>query len=160
MNPMIPLRRGASLALVAVLAWACGQSHPVGLPGQTPAASPTPSLATAPLRPGESAPPSPTPSAPFDPTGLAISLEPLAGVALTSPLAAVSAFDGSGRLFIVEKGGTIRIVRDGALVPEAFLDISEAVSRGGEQGLLGLAFHPGYPDDPRFFVNYTDQAGD
>ena len=60
----------------------------------------------------------------------------------------------------MEKGGRIRIVRDGQLVSAPFLDLSAKVSRGGEQGLLGLAFHPDYPDDPRIFVNYTDEAGD
>ena len=99
------------------------------------------------------------PSGPFDPAGLSVTLEPLVD-GLRAPLAAVNAHDGSNRIFVVEKGGLIRIVRDGALLPDPFLDISGGVSGGGEQGLLGLAFHPDYPDDPRFFVNYTDPAGD
>jgi glucose/arabinose dehydrogenase len=164
MIPMIPFRRAACVALVAALAWGCGQSQPTSLPGDTPSVAPTQSSASAsPLASptaGESAPPTAGPSGAFDPNGLSLSLEPIARVPLTSPLAAVSAFDGSGRVFVVEQGGTIRIVRDGALLPDAFLDLSAAVSRGGEQGLLGLAFHPDYPDDPRFFVDYTDQAGD
>ena len=88
-----------------------------------------------------------------------MTLEPILD-GLRSPLAAVAAHDGSNRIFVVEKGGTIRIVRDGALLPDPFLDISGAVTGGGEQGLLGLAFHPDFPDDPRFFVNYTDTSGD
>ena len=88
-----------------------------------------------------------------------MTLEPVAD-GFQSPVAAVAARDGSNRIFVVEKGGAIRIVRDGAVVPNAFLDISGAVSGGGEQGLLGLAFHPDFPDDPRFFVNYTDTSGD
>jgi glucose/arabinose dehydrogenase len=68
--------------------------------------------------------------------------------------------DGSGRVFVVEQPGRIRIVRDGALVDEPFLDIRERIASGGEQGLLGLAFHPAFPDDPRFFVDYTDVSGD
>jgi glucose/arabinose dehydrogenase len=64
------------------------------------------------------------------------------------------------RLFIVEQTGRIRILADGALSPEPFLDISDRVSAGGEQGLLGLAFHPKFAENGRFFVNYTDTAGD
>jgi glucose/arabinose dehydrogenase len=64
------------------------------------------------------------------------------------------------RLFIVEKGGTIRIVKDDALLPAPFLDISAQVSTGSEQGLLGLAFHPQYASNGRFVVHYTDLAGD
>ena len=79
---------------------------------------------------------------------------------LSSPLAVTHAADGSGRTFVAEQGGAIRIVRDGALVDRPFLDISDRISSGGERGLLGLAFHPDFPTDPRFFVNYTDPNGD
>lgn len=69
--------------------------------------------------------------------------------------------DGSGRLFIIEKAGRIRILQDGQLLDQPFLDITERVgSNGNEQGLLGLAFHPQYVDNGRFFVNYTDTNGD
>jgi glucose/arabinose dehydrogenase len=67
---------------------------------------------------------------------------------------------GDDRLFIVEKGGRIRIVENGALRPAPFLDISSLVSGGSEQGLLGLAFHPDYHGNGRFFVDYTDSNGD
>jgi glucose/arabinose dehydrogenase len=66
---------------------------------------------------------------------------------------------GDPRLFIVEKGGTIRIVKDGALLPTPFLDITPKVSTGGEQGLLGLAFDPSYAASGRFIVHYTDVNG-
>jgi glucose/arabinose dehydrogenase len=72
----------------------------------------------------------------------------------------LTAPDGDTRLFIVEKGGTIRIVKDGSLLPTPFLDISGQVSTGAEQGLLGLAFHPQYATNGRFIVHYTDLAGD
>jgi hypothetical protein len=72
----------------------------------------------------------------------------------------LTAPDGDTRLFIVEKGGTIRIVKDGSLLPSPFLDISGQVSTGREQGLLGLAFHPQYATNGRFIVHYTDLAGD
>jgi glucose/arabinose dehydrogenase len=64
------------------------------------------------------------------------------------------------RLFVVEQGGRIRIVRNGAVVSPPFLDISGRIRSGGEQGLLGLAFHPQYAQNGRFFVNYTDRNGD
>ena len=63
------------------------------------------------------------------------------------------------RLFVVEQAGRIRIVRNGA-VAATFLDIVPRVGSGGERGLLGLAFHPRYAENGRFFVNYTDPAGD
>ncbi len=64
------------------------------------------------------------------------------------------------RLFIVEQTGTIRIVKDGALLPTPFLDITAQVLAGGEQGLLGLAFYPDYATTGRFVVHYSDLAGD
>ena len=70
-----------------------------------------------------------------------------------------NAGDGSGRLFVVEQEGRIRIVKDGALVERPFIDITGRITSGGERGLLGLAFHPDYPTDPRFFVDYTDRDG-
>ncbi|MFN2203823.1 MAG: PQQ-dependent sugar dehydrogenase [Caldilineaceae bacterium] len=75
---------------------------------------------------------------------------------LAQPLFVTNAGDGSGRLFIVEKVGTIRIVQDGKLLAEPFLDIRDLVtSDGSEQGLLGLAFAPDFSDTGHFFVNYT-----
>jgi glucose/arabinose dehydrogenase len=71
----------------------------------------------------------------------------------------VTAPVGDPRLFIVEKTGRIRILADQLVAETPFLDLSGLVSDGGEQGLLGLAFHPGYAEN-RFFVNYTDKEGD
>jgi len=79
---------------------------------------------------------------------------------LSSPLDLQTAPGDRTRLFVVEQGGRIRVVRNGALVAAPFLDLSARVSRGGEQGLLGLAFHPGYATNGRFYVNFTDGAGD
>lgn len=76
-----------------------------------------------------------------------------------SPVDIVAAGDGSVQLFIVEQEGRIRILRDGVLQGSPFLDIRSLVAFGGERGLLGLAFHPKYHDNGRFFVNYT-RAGD
>jgi glucose/arabinose dehydrogenase len=91
------------------------------------------------------------------PTGATVKLVKVADVA--SPVLAIGARDGTNRLFIVEKGGRIRIVKNGTLVAGSFLNISSAVSKGGEQGLLGLAFHPGFRTNRRFYVNYTDTRG-
>lgn len=66
---------------------------------------------------------------------------------------------GDERLFVVEKGGAIRIVADGAQLPVPFLDLSGFISGGDEQGLLGLAFDPDYASSGRFYVDYTDPSG-
>ena len=78
---------------------------------------------------------------------------------LASPVH-LTAPDGDGRLFIVEQAGRIRIVRNGQLLATPFLDIASKVRSGGEQGLLGLAFHPDYASNRFFYVNYTDANGD
>jgi glucose/arabinose dehydrogenase len=74
---------------------------------------------------------------------------------LKSPVFLTHARDQSGRLFILEQPGTIRILEKGKLLEAPFLDIKERVLSRGEQGLLGLAFHPEYRLNGRFFVNYT-----
>lgn len=63
------------------------------------------------------------------------------------------------RLYVVEQPGRIRVIRDGALAAEPFLDIRDRVGAGGERGLLGLAFHPRFAERRTFYVNYTDRAG-
>jgi glucose/arabinose dehydrogenase len=64
------------------------------------------------------------------------------------------------RLFVVEQGGRIVVVRGGHALRTPFLDISSQVVSGGEQGLLGLAFAPDYARSGRFYVDYTDRNGD
>ena len=66
---------------------------------------------------------------------------------------------GDSRSFILEQPGTIRILRGDALAPQPFLDISDRVRSGGEEGLLGLAFPANFSDSRRFFVHYTDRQG-
>lgn len=78
---------------------------------------------------------------------------------LTQPLFMTYAPDGSGRMFIVEQGGKVRILRDGKLLDGAFLDLSRQISCCGERGLLGLAFHPDYRRNGLFFVDYTNPQG-
>jgi glucose/arabinose dehydrogenase len=79
---------------------------------------------------------------------------------LVQPIGLTNAGDGSGRLFIVEQSGLIRVIRDNELLLDPFLDIRSRVSCCGERGLLGLAFHPEYNLNGYFFVNYTDIKGD
>ncbi len=95
--------------------------------------------------------------APAGPAAAAPQLVQIAG-GLSSPVYATSARDGTARLFFVERGGVIKVMHPG-LTPTVFLDItSRVLSAGGEQGLLGLAFHPAFKDNHRFFVNYTRQT--
>jgi len=80
---------------------------------------------------------------------------------LTSGVGVTHAGDGSGRLFVTQQEGTIMVWTGGnSVLPTPFLNLSTIVSDGGEQGLLGLAFHPDYSSNGLFFVNYTDQLGD
>ncbi len=65
----------------------------------------------------------------------------------------------ANRLYVVQQSGTIRILQRGRLVGTPFLDVSGDVKAGGEQGLLGLAFHPGYARNGRFYVYYTNSSG-
>ena len=76
-----------------------------------------------------------------------------------SPVGIAHADDGSGRLFVVEQGGRIRVVRNGVLLSSPFLDIASRISGGGERGLLGLAFPHDYGRKGYFYVNYTNTAG-
>jgi uncharacterized protein (TIGR03437 family) len=78
---------------------------------------------------------------------------------IPAPTDIQNAGDGSRRLFFVQQNGIIRVFRDGALVPEPFLDIRGKTRGGGERGLLGLAFPPGFAQKQRFYVNYTDLSG-
>jgi glucose/arabinose dehydrogenase len=64
------------------------------------------------------------------------------------------------RIFVVEQGGRVRIVRDGRKVERPFLDVSDRISAGGERGLLSLAFAPDYASSGRFYVYYTAPDGD
>ncbi len=121
-------------------------------------------LACAATRPGPSAATAAPATAPTKQTAnqrsLNVRLEPLPA-RLERPVHITHAGDGSGRLFVVEKGGRIVVLRDGVARATPFLDITPRVqSSGSEQGLLGLAFHPRYVESGRFFVGYTARNGD
>ena len=79
---------------------------------------------------------------------------------LVNPVTITHAGDGSGRLFVVEQRGIIKILRDGVLSPTPFLNITSLVTpSSGEQGLLGLAFPPDFSIRNSFYVNYTNRTG-
>lgn len=134
------------------------------LPTAAPTSTPLPPTATITAVPTatNTAVPSPTATPPDaasfpDPAGFTWS-EVASG--LSRPIGLTSAGDGSGRIFIIEQPGRIRIHDGEKLLEAPFLDIQDRVGSGGsEQGLLGLAFHPDYPENGSFFVNYTDKNG-
>ena len=74
---------------------------------------------------------------------------------LTKPVAIGHAGDGSGRLFILQQQGLVRVIQNKTLQTKPFLDIRDRVVDGGERGLLGIAFHPRFKQNRRFYVNYT-----
>jgi glucose/arabinose dehydrogenase len=77
---------------------------------------------------------------------------------LSLPVSVTNA--GDGRLFVDEQGGTIRLVRSGHLVKAPYLNISNEVLSGGEQGMLSIAFHPRFAKHPKVYVAYTRGDGD
>lgn len=79
---------------------------------------------------------------------------------LAFPTAITHAGDGSNRLFITEQRGTVRVVENGKLLPDYFLDITSQVQCCGEQGLLSIAFHPDFPTNGYFYIDYIDRGGD
>jgi len=76
-----------------------------------------------------------------------------------APIAFVQDPVSSNVQYVVEQGGRIRVVRDGAVLGTDFLNLTPAVRSGGEQGLLGLVFDPEYASNGRFFVNFTNSQG-
>ena len=151
-SPQLSFR--APLAAIAVLValGACSATEP-------DRSSPAPPPASAPGSSGApgSEPGSTIPPLDFGPEALA--LEPFT-TGLDAPIGITNAGDGTGRLFVNEQGGRVRVVgADGRLRPEPFVDLSGVVTAGGEQGLLGLAFHPDFASNRRLFVYYT-RAGD
>jgi len=88
-----------------------------------------------------------------------LSLVPTTG-GFTHPTHITHAGDGSGRLFIVEQGGLIKIIKNGSALPTPFLDVSPLLkSSAGEQGLLSVAFPPGYAGKQYFYIDYTGTQG-
>ncbi len=96
--------------------------------------------------------------APASLSAIEIALEPVAD-GFDRPLFVTHAGDGSERLFVVEQGGLVRVVRGKTVSDAPFLDVKGRISDGGERGLLGLAFAPDYATSGTLYVNYTDTQG-
>jgi glucose/arabinose dehydrogenase len=101
-------------------------------------------------------------SATVDVSALPVAVPSLALVTdqLAAPLFLTAPPGDMSRLFVVEQGGRIRVIRHDTLLTTPFLDLSTSVTHGGEQGLLSMAFHPGYVNNRYFYVSYTDTNGD
>jgi glucose/arabinose dehydrogenase len=140
-RPARRLAGPAALALaVAVALGACG--------GQGPTAAPQGSAGTG----GGSGRP--------DLAAVRVGLETVVG-GFARPLLVAPVPDGSGRLFVAEQGGLVRVVRDGRIDSTPFLDVTDRTGSGRERGLLGLAFPPGFGDQsPLVFAHYSDRNGD
>lgn len=92
------------------------------------------------------------------PADMAIQLKPVVD-GLVMPVHVTHAGEGSNRLFVIEKEGRVRIVRDGGLLPEPFLDIQDRVLiTNYEQGLLSVAFHPDYAGGAIYEIAQADQS--
>jgi glucose/arabinose dehydrogenase len=148
------LRLGRHLApWLSLLLAGCG-STPTAAP-TTASATPAP-IATVATSSGQASPTtSPGPASAATPN---LQLRVVVD-GLTAPTDVADPGDGSHRRFVVEQAGRIRVLAGAQLIAKPFLDISAEVKSGGEQGLLGLAFHPDFSTDPRFFVDYTDVDG-
>ena len=159
----LPRRLLAALALVAIVG-ACATAVPSTTPSAAPAqaATASPSPAT-PAPSASSGSPSRSAVVPPDRPDLAavrVNVEAVV-TGLEAPTWATAAGDGSGRLFIAEQGGRIRILRGTTLNTAPFIDLSDRVGAGGERGLLGLAFAPSFGGtEARLYVHYSNRAGD
>ena len=100
-------------------------------------------------------------------SGGAASVEPAEGAvrlqkigSFNSPVYVTSPPADASHLFVVEQGGTVRVVKGGKTLSTPFLDVSDKITTGSEQGLLSIAFPPDYASSGRFYVFYTDNDGD
>ena len=151
------------LILLTLPILACGGGNGIVAPTGTPL--PPPTADSAPQTESQPEPATPTETEP--PTASVVQFPdpnnftwlPIVS-GLDRPVAVQSAHDGSGRLFIIEKYGAIRIFKDGQLYSQPFLSIDDRVNDdSNEMGLLGLAFDPNYASNGYFYVNYTGNGG-
>ena len=154
-----------ALATIATVVTACGLTASLAAPPVLGSPAPAVPTASGPIATtaassaaSPSGGPSSGPAASFDPTGQTVQAT-VAVTGFSAPLDVTNAGDGSGRLFVVEQGGRDPGRHGRGDLDPPFLDISDRITSGGERGLLGLTFHPDYPTDPRFFVDYTDRDG-
>ena len=159
------MKRILFLLVMTLALTACGSSAATPAPVTLPVpASATVPAATAPAVTGSPAPTiSPTAGNTGNSTAFpdpaAYKWVPIAsGLALPTDIQFPD--DNSGRMFVLEQAGRILIVRNGQPAAASFLDIQSKVgSAGDEQGLLGMALHPDFRNNPYFYVNYTDTQG-
>ncbi|MGH2512084.1 MAG: PQQ-dependent sugar dehydrogenase, partial [Candidatus Limnocylindrales bacterium] len=134
-----------------------GSASPVpSASGSIPPSSSLPATATPTTKPTSTPAPTRTPA----PTARPISAIRLTSVysGFSQPIFVTGAHDGTNRLFVVEQGGQIRVIVSGKILASPFLDISGLVKYGGEQGLLGLAFHPNFRTNGYFYVYYNQKS--
>ena len=135
-----------SIVAAALTLVSCGGDEPP----QARQSSPSPSASS----------PAPTSSAPpLNLSDIDIRVQEFAG-GFSQPVFLTHAGDGSGSVYVVEQGGRILVLDANGERRSTFLNISDRVESGGERGLLGLAFHPDYESNGRFFVYYSNNAGD
>lgn len=150
------------MAGLLVLAACSASLSPSLSPTLSPSVTSLPDASGSPVTPSSTGAPesSPdrSPAVPFDPVAVSVTLEHVATVD-GGPLAFAAPDDGSGRMFVGAKDGRIWILKQGSVSTDPLLDLRGLVSTGGEQGLLGIAVHPGFSQDPRVFVDYTDVQG-
>ncbi|WKZ46118.1 MAG: PQQ-dependent sugar dehydrogenase [Anaerolineales bacterium] len=144
---------GTSLTIVGISPTATPSPPPTSTP--TPFTQPTSTFTPTVIVPSATAT-STSPVSVVPP----LSFVPVAG-GLSQPVFVTHAGDGSGRLFVLERAGRIRVITSAAsLLSTPFLDIDSLVgSSSGEEGILGLAFHPSYESNGLFFVTYTNNSG-
>ena len=95
----------------------------------------------------------------FSPGSISITLSTVE-TGFSRPVLVTNAGDGSDRLFVVEQGGRIKIIKNGNVLPTPFFDIHGSITSSGERGLLGLAFHPNFATNHKLYVNFTNKNGD
>ena len=154
MEQMTDPPRRLAVGLIFLLLAGCATPSPSATPddGTEPSGTTAPSPSAASSREGE---PSPT-DAPIAENPPPLALEEVAS-GLDAPINVASAPDGV--LLVNEQGGRVLAVDPAGGEPSVFLDLTDRVLGGGERGLLGLALHPEWPEDPRAFVHYTDLDG-
>ncbi len=138
-SSFIPLPTSSPTTIVQSIAVSTTLSTQTETPTETPTMTPTPVPQTVSELP--------------DPSGYSWQ-EVVSG--FNQPVGLVKAGDGSGRLFVIEQAGLIRIIENGTILSTPFLDLTQKVLCCGERGLLGLAFHPNYSQNGYFFVDYTE----
>jgi glucose/arabinose dehydrogenase len=165
-----PGRTVAILCALALILAACSHRKPEArpTPSSSPTASPTPTPTPTPTPKPTIAPskkatprlrPKPSVATGFSLSGVHIRLTSFIS-GLDHPVFITHSGDGSGLLYVVQQGGRILVYDSGGRRRGTFLDIGSRISCCGEQGLLGLAFHPSFRTNRRFFVTYTDTSGD